>query len=233
MAKVKIISIDNYEGETEDILKKIAEAGEMPKEDKATEKKTEDKDEESIKNLMKECDIAYYNFTFVSTAAVALSDVMSCESAKRLIDMGYCSAPASSKYHGNHPGGLFEHSMKVTEILCSLTMCKDLNIKWDRTESPVIIGLFHDLCKIDQYIVQPDGTYKFNTEGDTRHAEKSIEYIEKYTDIKLTEQEKMCILYHMGNFGGKDTEYRDAIKMCPNVLYTHMADMIASQIYNV
>ena len=38
-----------------------------------------------------------------------------------LIDMGFFTAPASTKYHGNYEGGLFDHSLKVTEMLLELT----------------------------------------------------------------------------------------------------------------
>ena len=31
--------------------------------------------------------------------------------------MGYFTAPASTKYHGNYEGGLFDHSLEVTKSL--------------------------------------------------------------------------------------------------------------------
>lgn len=33
-----------------------------------------------------------------------------------LDDMGFFDAPASTKYHGNYAGGLFDHSLAVTEL---------------------------------------------------------------------------------------------------------------------
>lgn len=33
-----------------------------------------------------------------------------------LIDNGFFIAPASTKYHGNYAGGLFDHSMNVAEV---------------------------------------------------------------------------------------------------------------------
>ena len=38
-----------------------------------------------------------------------------------LIDMGYFTAPASTKYHGAYEGGLFDHSWTVYQRLKKLT----------------------------------------------------------------------------------------------------------------
>lgn len=218
---VKIVEIDRYEGETEDILKKIAEAGES-EENKATEGKEEPVSEAELRQLIH----------FALLGSQFLSDVLSVKSFENLIELGFCKAPASTKYHGNDVGGLFEHSVCVATELARLSL--QLDLTWERKESPLIIGLFHDLCKVDQYIRQSDGTYKWNTEVDQRHAAKSIDYIEKYTDLKLTDEERACILHHMGAFGTDEEKkaYSEAIKKYPNVLYTHTADMIASQIKN-
>ena len=72
---------------------------------------------------------------------------------KPLIDFltneGFFKAPASTKYHGNYPGGLYDHSFRVYEQLAWLS--GKMDIMWTRPESPFIVGMFHDLCKIDQY----------------------------------------------------------------------------------
>lgn len=62
---------------------------------------------------------------------------------------GFFTAPASTKYHGAFEGGLFEHSRNVTQVLITLT--HDNGLAWQRPESPYIIGMFHDLCKMDLY----------------------------------------------------------------------------------
>lgn len=48
----------------------------------------------------------------------------------------------------------------------------------------------------------------------------------------LTEEEIMCIRYHMGAFTDKEewSDYTRAIHKYPNVLWTHQADMIATHI---
>ena len=62
---------------------------------------------------------------------------------------GFFCAPASTKYHGNYPGGLYEHSRNVYFRLKDLT--EKNSLQWMRPQSPFIIGMFHDLCKCDQY----------------------------------------------------------------------------------
>ena len=81
-----------------------------------------------------------------------------CEHIRELLDeRGFFDAPASTKYHGNYIGGLFDHSLEVTHALLELT--ERLNLHWDRKESPYIVGMFHDLCKCDQYTIKLDGRY--------------------------------------------------------------------------
>ena len=38
-----------------------------------------------------------------------------------LKEKGFFTAPASTKYHGNYEGGLFDHSLEVTRKLLSMT----------------------------------------------------------------------------------------------------------------
>jgi hypothetical protein len=53
--------------------------------------------------------------------------------------------------------------------------------------------------------------------------------------VGLTEEEVACIIYHMGAFTDSKEwgDYNNAIRKYPNVLWTHQADMIASQIMGV
>lgn len=71
---------------------------------------------------------------------------------------GFTTAPASTKYHGSYTGGLLDHSINVMYILSTLT--KNNPIIWQRPESPIIVGLFHDICKTDQYICTNDNVNK-------------------------------------------------------------------------
>ena len=48
--------------------------------------------------------------------------------ADSLEEMGFFDAPASTCFHGAHPGGLFDHSAEVTEQLLRLT--RGLGLQW-------------------------------------------------------------------------------------------------------
>ena len=161
-----------------------------------------------------------------------------------LLMTGFFDAPASTKYHGAYPGGLFDHSMNVTRNL--LTLTKNMNLHWSRIESPYIIGFFHDICKMDQYVPKPgqytaDGQilnngfhYEFNKNTMYKgHGDKSVLILSTLT--QLTAEEVTCILYHMGSFTEKElwNDYTGAIHAFPNVLFTHMADMMAAHITEV
>lgn len=148
--------------------------------------------------------------------------------------LGFFDAPASTKYHGAYEGGLFEHSFLTAKALVELT--EKLDLVWDRPESPYIVGMFHDLCKCDNYIVDVEtGKYIYNPDiiipG---HGDKSVIVLQKY--INLTDEEIACIRWHMGAYEKDPTMwnyYGRAIEEFPNVLYTHTADMIASKIKKV
>lgn len=148
----------------------------------------------------------------------------------------FFTSPASTKYHGAYEGGLYDHSKAVFLRLKELTEKNDL--KWQRDESPFIVGMFHDLCKCDQYIandhyVGDPITYSFNTNTLLKgHGSKSVIILSQF--INLTEEEMLCIRYHMGAYEKEEwTEFDAAIRKYPNVLWTHMADQLASKIDNV
>lgn len=176
-----------------------------------------------------------------------MKDKISDEFYNWLIQNGFFTQPASTKYHGAYEGGLFDHSYKVTQIL--LDMTQRLNLQWTRPESPYIIGMFHDLCKIDNYLTIVDepgetmmGTnevkgkevhFEYNSNTILKgHGEKSIMLLSQF--IALTEEELFCIRFHMGAYEGQDQwdNYDKAIRKYENVLFTHTADMYASKVKN-
>lgn len=163
-----------------------------------------------------------------------MRDRVSEDMVEWLIENGFFTAPASTKYHGNYEGGLFDHSLAVAEELVFLT--KTLPLGWDDPRSPYIVGMFHDLCKIDIYkkYPSPDPKREYDFEYDDQsllagHGEKSVMMLSQW--MQLTEEEILCIRYHMGAYKTDDWEYYGkSITKYPNVLYTHTADMIASRI---
>lgn len=156
-----------------------------------------------------------------------------------LVNKGFFKAPASTKYHGAHEGGLYQHSASVMKFLVQLT--KDNDLHWQNERSPYIVGMFHDLCKIDQYkaadfTVVPEHPiyYQYNTDTLLKgHGEKSVMLLSQF--YALTEEEICCIRYHMGAFTPKEEwdDYTGAIKVYPNVLWTHHADMLSHHVAGV
>lgn len=173
-----------------------------------------------------------------------MGDKVSPEFLHWLVINGFFIAPASTKYHGSHEGGLYEHSEAVTDVLVDLT--NRLNLSWQDPRSPYIIGMFHDLCKIDTYkhpiaATSLDGklildTTKWEYNPDTTlvgHGDKSVMLLSQH--LKMTEEEILCIRYHMGAFTDKEEwkYYGAAIEKYPNVLWVHTADMVASRVIGV
>lgn len=170
--------------------------------------------------------ILFKDFEYIGTKSID-------EVIKYLDNIGYFDAPASTKYHGDYIGGLFDHSHVVTSSLLDLT--EKLKLKWKRPISPYIVGMFHDLCKCDDYIYN-SVSEKFEHRNDlilNGHGEKSIIMAQKLLD--LTDEEIACIRWHMGAYDDKENWniLGRAIEIYPNVLYTHTADMIASRVNGI
>ena len=150
-----------------------------------------------------------------------------------LIKKGFFKAPAGLKHHGTAEGDLFEHSKEVTLLLLYHT--NKLNLKWENSWSPYIVGMFHDLCKTDDYVYnEENGKWEWNEQSLlTGHGDKSV--ILAQSLLPLTEEEMYCIRWHMGAFDEKKNwnKYSNACEQYPNVLYTHIADMVASQIKGI
>lgn len=112
--------------------------------------------------------------------------------------------------------------------------------------SPLLVGMFHDLCKMDNYQhpviaetlggeeIKDDSKWEYATDTLLKgHGDKSVMVLAQY--FKLTEEEIMCIRYHMGAFCDKSewNDYTRAVHKYTNVLWTHQADMLASHVEGV
>lgn len=177
-----------------------------------------------------------------------MSPIIGSSTVRMLLENGFCTAPASTKYHGCHEGGLFEHSVTVAYILQKYT--ERLELYWERGCSPILIGMIHDLCKIDAYSKVIDQRESEDWDSGAKipeiyhwdyspkpivkgHGDKSVIYALQ-NGCQLTEEEIACIIYHMGAYEtDRWSAFDNAIKTYPNVLYTHMADMEASKILGV
>lgn len=154
-----------------------------------------------------------------------------------LDELGYFTAPASISHHSNYIGGLYDHSKQVAIELENLTI--KLNLRWDHSRSPFAIGMLHDLCKCDDYVLDNNGVWIYNKNKLLPgHGDKSVmlaQQVMSPVQGGITDEEMYCIRWHMGAFDDKAywSCYSAAVRAYPNVLYTHTADMIASQIIEI
>ena len=169
----------------------------------------------------------------------------------------YFTAPASTKYHSCHPGGLAEHSLNVYKLLEHKNKVYKLEIP---QESIIIIALLHDLCKVDFYATekksvlkgkikvmknrkvdgewkqveeevndwQEEDTYTVKDQFPAGHGEKSVIILQKY--IKLTDFEIMAIRWHMGFSEQVGYSFNNVLELMPSIIAIYTADLEASYI---
>ena len=156
----------------------------------------------------------------------------------------FFTAPASTRYHGDYEGGLLEHSMKVYEILKHKAKNNIMNMEF-ADDTLIIIGLLHDICKVNFYKVDyrnaknERGEWEkvpYYTVDDTipyGHGEKSVMMLTEY--IKLTPEEKYCIRWHMGFTEPKElyTTLGAAYKRYPLALLLNEADLESTYFYDI
>lgn len=145
---------------------------------------------------------------------------------------GFFEAPASCSHHGAYAGALAEHSLRVAQHLEDIT--RKMGVEWNTPESPFLVGLLHDVCKLDAYVYNSEkGIYEYNQNTlYPGHGDKSIMILASLPFLTLTEEEIACIRFHMGAFTDSKEwgNYSRACAKYPTVLWTHTADMLASQI---
>ena len=167
---------------------------------------------------------------------------------------GFFEAPASTKFHGNYPGGLCEHSLNVytQAMYIYATQCKirkDIAKKISK-DNVIIASLLHDVCKSNLYVKtkkwrkdknnkwEEYDTYEHDyTDLPVGHGEKSVIMILQ-TGFELTYDEILAIRWHMGAFDL--STYNDAKQSfnvagdkSPLVTIIMCADMLASRIMEV
>ena len=111
--------------------------------------------------------------------------------------MGYFEAPGSEKHH-RFKGGLLSHSLETYDeamLLREKKIAEGFSLESMPIESVIIAALMHDLCKAD--------VLRFNhrvvdvIRHSKGHSARSIRQI-GYSGFRLTTDEKVAILWHMG-----------------------------------
>lgn len=170
-----------------------------------------------------------------------------------LHENGFFDASASTRWHLAYAGGLLEHSINVAEQMIKLAA----SYGGASIESCAVIGLFHDVCKMDAYVYdKASGKFKWNKNrlsdvtNDSEHSELSVKRISAF--LPLSDAEKAAIEWHMGlydwrlnpprnagdmtsadildNIKTMRKQYEDTCNQYSTVKLAHIADMIASQI---
>ena len=155
----------------------------------------------------------------------------------------FFTCPASTRFHSNFESGLVAHSVNVYHRLLKLVKNEYgenyQNVVSD--ESLAIMGLLHDVCKVNTYItdyrnVKVNGEwtkqpfFAVQDELPYGHGEKSVYMLCGF--IKLTREEALAINWHMSGFDmrvkGGSYSISDAYYQFPVAVLLAMADMMAS-----
>ena len=162
----------------------------------------------------------------------------------------FFTAPASTKHHGAHPGGLLVHSLNVYYRLRDIAI-RDMAGKEDpgeyrlseeQEETVAVIALLHDVCKVGCYCTEtkrrknPETGRWEDYEGYTYkdplplgHGEKSLYLIQRHMD--LLPEGVLAIRRHMVAYDTSTAGARSmdaAMAASPWVWRLQEADMCAA-----
>lgn len=154
-----------------------------------------------------------------------------------LRDSDFYSAPASTRHHGAHEGGLVEHSLAVYRRMVWLEDALGDEVD---PESAAICSLFHDLCKVGCYKTElrwrKDAqdrweqypTYRFDEDYPFGgHGSKSV-YLVQYF-MRLRPEEAAAINSHMGAYERTDYGNPSSVYAVNRLAWMlHVADEAAS-----
>lgn len=150
----------------------------------------------------------------------------------------FYKAPASTRFHNCHEGGLLEHSLNVYDCL----VAKRNNPIWAKAlsdvsdESMIIVSLCHDLCKTYYYTTEMRNKkdengkwiqvpfYTVDDKYPLGHGCHSVFFLMKYIDLSI--EEIAAVNWHMGWTEPKDNYgyVGGAFRKYPLSLALHEAD---------
>lgn len=150
----------------------------------------------------------------------------------------FFTAPASTRFHAAHEGGLLEHSINVYEVL----VAKHYDPASDDLESFTLVSLLHDLCKAGFYTVSYRNAknaagewekvpyYTVDDQFPYGHGEKSVYLIERF--VRLKTEEAVAIRWHMGGFDDSakagSFALANAFEKYPLAVKLHLSDLEAT-----
>lgn len=149
-------------------------------------------------------------------------------------------APASTKFHGSHAGGLLEHSLNVYDCLVEELDILDIKDNYS-AETVALVSLLHDICKVNFYKkgirnVKENGlwvtkeVYEIDEKFPCGHGEKSVIILQNF--MSLSAEEIFAIRAHMGGFDtsvkGGDYFISKIFERSKLSVLLHLADMKAT-----
>lgn len=160
-----------------------------------------------------------------------------------LLNSDFFTAPASARFHMAEVGGLCQHSVNVYHRLVKAVKADlgDDYAKCYSDETLAIVGLLHDVCKVNFYAIEYRNVkeetgwtkkpfFKVEEKFPFGHGEKSVFIVSQF--IKLTADEAMAINWHMGGFDdrvrGGSYSASEAFGKYKLAIYTHVADLQAT-----
>lgn len=171
----------------------------------------------------------------------------------KLESSDFYTAPASTKYHDSVKGGLLDHSLNVYYNLKSLVERKGLKDKISE-DSIKIVGLLHDLGKINTYKIYYKNEKKYSDYGSKRdeggkfdwvavqgytivddsekflygNHEQTCEYMVSVY-VPLTYVESIAILHHHGGLSNDSANDNVSaiFSRYPLAVLLHLADMLS------
>ena len=171
------------------------------------------------------------NNMFPSGKTRVTDDVKKWLISKGFLFVPYSLNPPSMRYNGS----LFDRSVNVATTLQTIT--ERLGLRWDQPDSPLIVGMFSSLYRLDLYL---DSDTQSSVTAGTKHfcTVRTSDYLPSNlvlqqcifylaTQFRLTKEEIFCIL--CGQDGVKEEEFFKAVKECPNVLFAHTANIYVDQ----
>lgn len=149
----------------------------------------------------------------------------------------FFTAPASTRFHGAHEGGLCEHCLDVYDMAKKIMRGFEIDID---SQSLIITTLFHDLCKVNYYKLDKrnqkvEGVWQevpyYTVDEQERfggHGSKSMFLVQHF--VKLSIEEASAISNHMGAFPGGDAvrDSSTAYSNNPLAWVLHVADEAAT-----
>ncbi len=134
----------------------------------------------------------------------------------KLEELGFFTAPASTRFHGAEPGGLLQHSLNVCQE-ARIIRLSQIQLRPDveqlvPEESAILAALLHDVCKAEIY--KQEIKHRKNAQGHWEdylgytvdysafpmgHGEKSVIRLLQW-GLEMTEAEMLAIRWHMGAF---------------------------------